>query len=97
MLIKVKYLGLMNNKVRKKEEEIELREGLLILDLLEKLAEKYGEQLKNLFFVKKGKGYILQPAFLVTVNGILTIQLNGMNAKLNNEDSVSLMMTVSGG
>ena len=95
MRVKVQYLGLIRSKLGKKEDEVKLREGASLSELLDKLAEIYGESLKDLFDVKAEN--VLDPTFIVTVNGVLADQLQGMNTRLREGDSVVLMTLISGG
>ncbi len=95
MRIKVQYLGLIRSKIGKKGEEVQVREGAPLSDLLDKLAKLYGEPLKDLFDI--GTENILDPTFIVTVNGVLTDRLSGMNTRLSEGDRVALMTLVSGG
>ena len=95
MRIKVQYLGLIRSKIGKKGEEVQVREGAPLSDLLDKLAKLYGEPLKDLFDIRTEN--ILDPTFIVTVNGVLTDRLSGMNTRLSEGDRVALMTLVSGG
>lgn len=95
MRVNVRYFGLIRNELRKKGDEIELKEDALLAGLLDKLVKMYGEPLKKLFDVKTEN--ILDPTFIVTVNGILTGQLQGMKTSLKEGDKVALMTLVSGG
>ena len=95
MRIKVQYLGLIRSKIRKRAEELQVREGAPLSELLDKLAKLYGDPLKDLFDIETEN--ILDPTFIVTVNGVLTDRLRGMNTRLRGGDSVALMTLVSGG
>lgn len=91
MHIKVKYLGLIRSKIGKKGEEFQVKEGAFLSELLNKLAETYGEPLKDLFDVRAEN--ILDPTFIVTVNGISHTE----DARLSEGDTVALMTLISGG
>ena len=95
MRVNVRYFGLIRNELRKKEDEIELKEDAFLSGLLDKLVKMYGEPLKKLFDVKTEN--ILDPTFIVTVNGMLTGQLQGMKTNLKEGDKIALMTLVSGG
>ncbi len=91
MQVKVQYLGLIRSKTEKKSEKVNLKEGALLSDLLNKLVEVYGEAIKNLF-ADEGKN-VLDPNFIVTVNG----KSLPTDTKLKEGDTVSLMTVISGG
>jgi len=95
MRIKVHYLGLLRDKVGKKEEELEVEEDISISGFLEKLTKIYGESLESIFSADRKS--ILDPSFVVTVNDVLIGRLNGMETRLKSGDEVSLMSLISGG
>ena len=95
MQVKVQYLGLIRSKLGKKEDETNLKAGASLSELLDKLVEIYGESLKALFDVETEN--ILDPTFIVTVNGVLANQLHGMETKLSDGDSIALMTLIRGG
>jgi len=95
MKVKVEYLGFIKNMIRKREDEFELKEGALLSELLNMLAEIYGEPFKREVFepgledVKMG--------FVVTINGFLAGQLHGVDSRLRDGDQIILMSLMSGG
>lgn len=95
MKVTVQYLGFIRKMLRKKREEFELGEGALLSDLLNKIAQTYGEQFQKEVFEPGQKD--VKPGFVITVNGILTGQLRGVGTCLNAGDSVILMTFPSGG
>jgi len=94
MRVDVRYLGLFRTTLKKGEDEIELKNGSLFTELLDRLVEKYGEPLKKILAIKEN---ILDPSFIATVNNITLDQLQGMKTKLNEGDRITLMIIVSGG
>ncbi|MFQ6080890.1 MAG: MoaD/ThiS family protein [Candidatus Bathyarchaeia archaeon] len=95
MRVKVQYLGLIRSKMGKREEEVDVKEGASLSDLLNKLTKTYGESLKSLF--DEDEENILDPSFVVTVNGVLAGQLHGMKTRLKRGDRIALMTLISGG
>ena len=96
MKIKVEFLGHVRNVIgSNREEEIEISEGSSIADLLMMLSEKYGEPFKKAVYEKSGSD--VKPNYIITVNGYLLNQLNGVETKLKNGDQVILLPIVSGG
>ena len=95
MRVKVVYLGLVRSKVGKREEEYEVETGSTLSDLLNSLAETYGESLKGIF--RPDEGNRLDPTFIATVNGRLRDPLRGGDVMLSTGDTVALMTLISGG
>lgn len=95
MQVKVQYLGLIRDKLGRKDDEVEIQDDAIISDLLNKLSKTQGEQLKKLF--EADESNVLDPTFIITVNGVLAGQLNGMKTKLKRGDKIALMTLISGG
>jgi MoaD family protein len=94
--VKVEYIGHVREIIRSgREEELEVSEGASLEDLLLMLSEKYGEPFKKAVYEPGGTD--LKPNFIVTVNGYLLNQLNGVETKLKHGDHVILTSIVSGG
>jgi MoaD family protein len=79
----------------RREEEVEIRDVATITDLLTLLSKKYGEQFKKAVYEPKGAD--VKPNYIVTINGYLLNQLEGLETKLKNGDHVALLPIVSGG
>jgi len=95
MRIKVHYLGLVRKKMGTREEEFEVKEGSLLSDLLDEVAKTHGQNLKGMLDADRGN--IIDPTYIVTVNGILADRLDGIKTQLKNGDEVALMTLISGG
>jgi MoaD family protein len=93
--VNVHYLGFIKNLIKRSEDEFELKTGASLGDLLNKIAEIYGEPFKKEFYEPGLKD--VKMGFVVTVNGTLMGQLNGVGTQLNNGDNVILMSLMSGG
>lgn len=95
MKVKVQYLGLIKNLIKRSEDEFELGEGASLSELLNKIAGIYGRPFRKEVYEPGLKE--IKMGFVVTVNGILMGQLNGVDTQLNNGDNVILMSLMSGG
>jgi MoaD family protein len=96
MRVKVGYIGHIKNIINSgREEEIEVRDGASVADLLVLLAEKYGEPFRKAFYDKGSED--VKPNYIITVNGFLLNQLEGVKTKLKHGDLVTLLPIVSGG
>jgi len=93
--VKVQYLGFIKNLIKRSEDEFELEEGVSLLSLLNKIAGIYGRPFKKEVYEQGLRD--VKMGFVVTVNGVLMGQLNGVDTPLNNGDSVILMSLMSGG
>ena len=94
--VKVEYIGHVREILHSgREEELEISEGASLGDLLLVLSEKYGQPFKNAVYEPGGAD--LKPNFIITVNGYLLNQLNGIETKLKHGDHVILTSIVSGG
>jgi molybdopterin converting factor small subunit len=79
----------------KRTEELELREGTRLKELLSKLSERYGADFKKQVYEPGQKD--VKYGFVVTVNGVLMDQLNGVETQLKSGDHIILMSLMSGG
>ena len=96
MEVKVEYLGHIRNIIDSvREEEVEIREGSSVADLLMVLSEKYGDPFKKAVYEKSGTD--VKSNYIIMVNGYLLNQLKGLETKLKNNDHVTLLPIVSGG
>jgi MoaD family protein len=94
--VTVEYLGYIKKKLGIEKSEIaHLRDKVSVRDLLILLADKYGESFKR--SVYDPQDLELKPYYMLSVNGLLLNQLNGMKTKLKDNDKVILMPIVSGG
>lgn len=96
MKVKIEYLGHIKKMVGdRRVEEVEIKDNAMVADLLTVLSEKYGEPFKKAIYEPKAAD--VKSNFVVTVNGYLLNQLDGVQTKLKNRDHVVLMPIVSGG
>jgi MoaD family protein len=95
MKVKVEYLGFIKNMLNKRVEEFELGGGTTLKELLGKLSNLYETPFKKEVFELGQKD--VKTGFVVTVNGVLMGQLNGINTALKNGDHIILMSLMSGG
>jgi MoaD family protein len=94
--VKIEYLGHIKKMVGdRRVEEVEIKDNAIVADLLTVLSEKYGEPFKKAIYEPKAAD--VKSNFIVTVNGYLLNQLDGVQTKLKNRDHVVLMPIVSGG
>ncbi|MDH5447729.1 MAG: MoaD/ThiS family protein [Candidatus Bathyarchaeota archaeon] len=95
MKVKVEYLGFIKNMLNKRVEKFELNKETSLQDLLGKLSNLYGTPFKKEVFEPGQKD--VKTGFVVTVNGVLMGQLDGVETTLKDGDHVILMSLMSGG
>ena len=95
MKIKIHYLGLVKTYTNKSQDEIELKDGASLSELLNKLAAEFGKQFTQDIYEPGAKD--VKTMFTVMVNGIVMGQLNGVDTKLKDGDNVILMPLMTGG
>lgn len=94
--VTVDYLGSIKQTLGLKQaEQVELEENASVSDLLSLLAQKYGDPFKKAVY--EPKGLDLKPHHILSVNGLLLNQLNGIETKLKDGDHIILMPVVTGG
>jgi molybdopterin synthase sulfur carrier subunit len=76
-------------------ENVELKENALVRDLLSLLAEKHGDPFRKAVY--EPEELDLKPHYILSVNGLLLNQLDGLETKLKDGDRVILMPVVTGG
>lgn len=90
------YLGYIKGLLGVTQPEgIELKNDAQIRDLLIVLAKKHGSTFTTNLFAPDDSD--LKGNIILTVNGLLLNQLNGIESKLKDGDHVIFMPIVSGG
>ena len=95
MKVKVQYLGFIKNLIKQSENQFELEEGASLADLLNKISSLYGKDFQKEVYEPGLKD--VKMGFVVTINGVLMGQLQGLDTPLNSSDNVILMSLMSGG
>jgi molybdopterin synthase sulfur carrier subunit len=96
MKVTVDYLGSIRQTLAVKQaDQVELADGASVCDLLSLIAEKHGESFKKTVYEPKGPD--LKPFYILSINGLLLNQLNGIETKLKDGDRLIVMPVVSGG
>jgi len=94
--VTVDYLGSIKQTLGLKQaEQVQLKDDAAVHDLLTFLAEKHGDPFKKAVY--EPKDHDLKPHHILSVNGLLLNQLNGIETKLKDGDHVVLMPVVTGG
>ncbi len=96
MKVTVDYLGSIRQTLGLKyAEQVELGGDASVSDLLSALAEKHGEPFKKVVY--EPNDLDLKAHYILSVNGLLLNQLDGIETKLKDGDRLILMPVVTGG
>ncbi|MEM3606990.1 MAG: ubiquitin-like small modifier protein 1 [Candidatus Bathyarchaeia archaeon] len=90
--MKVKYFAIFRELTNKREEEIEVKEGATVKDLLEALAEKYGKKFKDIVF-----NGAVSDRLIMLLDGVNIYSLNNLETKLNENNVFVILPPVGGG
>jgi MoaD family protein len=94
--VTVDYLGSIRQTLGLKQgEQVELEVDASVSDLLSALAEKHGAPFKK--DVYEPNDLDLKTHYILSVNGLLLNQLDGIGTKLKDGDRLILMPVVTGG
>lgn len=90
-LIRVEFLGLVNNVLGKENDEFSIQEGSTIKELLELMAARYGEPFKA--SVLRSDGH-LRPVSAVYINNSNIETLQGLDTPLAGQSKISVVVGV---
>jgi MoaD family protein len=93
--VKIQYFAKIRELVGLREETLEVKEKTTVLDALNVLAEKHGEQLKQYVFDSKTGNPRPYLQFLVNEDSIT--KLNGLMTVLEDNSSLAIIPPVGGG
>jgi len=94
--VNVEYLGHIREIIdADREEEVRINEKATVADLLMVLSEKHGEPFEKAIYQRGCED--VKSNYIITVNGYLLNQLNGIKTKLKDGDKIALLPIVSGG
>jgi molybdopterin converting factor small subunit len=95
MKVNVHYISLVKSYTNKSREEIILNEGASMEQLLNQIANIYGNQFKEEVYDPEKKE--MKSTFVAMINGVLIDQLKGTSTPLKNGDNIILMALMTGG
>jgi MoaD family protein len=95
MQVKVHYISLVKSYTNKSQDEFNLSDGTRLADLLDKIAQAYGDQFSKEVYDPTKKE--MKTMFVAMVNGVLMDQLKGVDTQLKNGDNIILMSLMTGG
>jgi MoaD family protein len=94
--ISIEYLGHVKSVTGgTRREDVEIPDKSSVAGLLSVLAIRHGEQFKKAIY--ESKEIDVKPNYIMTVNGYLLNQLQGLGTMLKEGDRVAILPIVSGG
>ena len=94
MKIQVRFIATLRHLLGVKSVDLEIPCPMKLIDILNLLAEKYGEKFRKSVFDEGGK---VKEEFLILVNDAEISVLNGLNTEISDGDTVTLLPTIHGG
>ncbi len=95
MKIKVRYFTTLRELAKAPEERIRLKAGSTLVNLLDKIVLKYGEEASE-YLYDKASGKV-DPSIQFLVNGKSIRDLHGVITKLKDNDVVAIVPPIGGG
>jgi molybdopterin synthase sulfur carrier subunit len=94
--VTVDYLGSIKQTLGLKQaEQVQLEDDASLVDLLSMLAEKHGDAFKKSVYEPEDTD--LKPYYILSVNGVMLNQLNGLETELKDGDHLIFLPVVTGG
>jgi len=95
MRLRIKYAGPVASMLGRREEVMDVDVELTLRELLERLVDIHGKSLRDEVFDNDGER--IRDGALVVVNGVAVDRLEGLNTRLKEGDTVSLLPWFPGG
>lgn len=92
--VKISFLSLLKDMIGAKELNMDLENESTIKDLLSKLFEKYGEDVKKLLIKKTGD---LNDQVVIMINEKNIRSLDKFDTKIHNNDEIIFLPAIAGG
>lgn len=95
MKVRVRYFTTLRELAGIREEELVMKGGGILIELIEKVTSKYGEKAFNYLHVRTtGK---IDPSLQFLINGVNAHNLYGFKTELKEGDVVAIIPPVGGG
>lgn len=94
--VKVRYFTTLRELARRAEEDFELEDRILLKDLIEIIALKYGDEARRYLYADE-KHNLIDPSLRILVNGIDSKMLRGLETKIEDGDVIAIIPPIGGG
>lgn len=96
MRVKVKYFTTLRELSGTAEEELTIRDGANLADLIEEVASKYGKEARD-YLYQKEESRKVDPSIYFLINGENSRILSGLDTKLKDGDVIAIIPPIGGG
>ena len=96
MRVKVRYFTTLRELAGRAEEELVIKEGSTLADLIEEVASKYGKEARE-YLYHRGKLERAYQAVYFLINGKNSKVLSGLKTRLRDGDVVAIIPPIGGG
>lgn len=96
MRVKVKYFTTLRELSGTAEEELTIRDGANLADLIEEVASKYGKEAHD-YLYQKEESWKVDPSIYFLINGENSRILSGLDTKLKDGDVIAIIPPIGGG
>jgi len=94
--VTIDYLGSIKQTLGLKQaEQVQLKDDASLVDLLSMLAEKHGDAFKKSVYEPADTD--LKPYYILSLNGVMLNQLQGLETPLKDGDHLVFLPVVTGG
>ncbi len=94
MEVKIEYLSLMSDITKQQEDSVQIEDNSTVKHVIEKLVEKYGENLEKNIYTPSRK---LSAYIIVVLNGKDIRTMEGLETKVNSGDELTFIPAIAGG
>lgn len=94
--VKVRYFTTLRELAGSSEEELEIKDGGALGDLIKEVALKYGEEARS-YLYREGEDWEVDPSIHFLINGMNARMLSGLDTKLKHGDVVAIIPPIGGG
>ncbi len=92
MEVKIEYLSLMSDITKQQEDSVQIDDSTNVKQVIEKLVEKYGENLeKNIYTTSRN----LSTYVIIVLNGKDIRTMEGLETKFNSGDELSFIPAIA--
>ena len=88
--VKVRYVGLIENVMGNRQEELNIDSNITVGELLNLLSEKHGAEFRHCVLRSTGE---LRPSVTIHISGRDIKELDGLNTRLPPDSEVTLVIT----
>ena len=96
MMVKVRYFTTLRELAGRAEEVFELRDKACLVDLIEIIASRYGDEARRYLYADEDQK-IIDPSVRFLINGRDSKILQGLKTKLEDGDTIAIIPPIGGG